>query len=217
MSTVQIPAVAPRRTGEPEPDLTSMYVIHRAMLGDLRRLTELLSGAAVGHERQAALRRYTASMLVEIDHHHINEDELLWPLIERTAGQAVDLSPFTDDHELLAPALEACRRALHGDQKELGGLLASLLELLEEHIAEEERDLFPIVHRFVPYAAYAWVEKQVAKRATLPELAFTAPWLDRYATREEIERLLAGAGWPFRVLLAATRGGYARRERLVFG
>ncbi|MFI6599871.1 hemerythrin domain-containing protein [Nonomuraea sp. NPDC050536] len=115
MSTVQIPAVAPRRTGEPEPDLTSMYVIHRAMLGDLRRLTALLSGPVVIRgERLTAMRRYTASLLLEIHHHHVNEDELLWPLIERTAGQAVDLSPFTDDHETLAPLLEACRRALRG-------------------------------------------------------------------------------------------------------
>lgn len=214
MTTVKIPAVATRRNGEPEPDLTSMYVIHRAMLADLRRLTALLRETTA---TTPALRSYTASLLLEIHHHHANEDDLVWPLLERTAGQAVDLSPFTDDHRMLAPLLDSCRGALAGTPAELRRPLADLRDLLEEHIAEEERDLFPIISRYVPAPAYSWVEKQVAKRASFKQLLFTAPWLARYATREELDGLLAGAGWPLRVLLAAARAGYARRERLVFG
>lgn len=218
MTTVQIPAFAARRDSAPEPNLTSMYVIHRAMLADLRRLTELLSGPApITGARAGAVRRYTACLLVEIDHHHGNEDDILWPIIENTAGQAVDLSPFTDDHEALEPVLDRCRRALTAGRPALAKALAELHDLLDEHIAEEEADLFPIISRFVPHHAYVWVEEQVAKRATLRELTFTVPWLDRYATRAEIESLLAQAGWPFRLLLAVTRGRYARLERLAFG
>ncbi|MFI6299033.1 hemerythrin domain-containing protein [Nonomuraea sp. NPDC050790] len=218
MSTVQIPTFTPRHGGEREPDLTSMYVIHRAMLADLRRLTDLLARpGALGVARTAAMRGYVSSLLVEIDHHHANEDDLLWPIIERTAGRAVDLSLFTDDHEALEPLLRRCREAVPGHPATLGAELTGLLALLDAHIAEEESDLFPIVSRFVPYQAYAWVEKQVARRATVKELTFTVPWLARHATEPELDGLLAEAGLPFRVLLALTRGGFARRERLLFG
>ncbi|MEO3888618.1 hemerythrin domain-containing protein [Nonomuraea sp. B5E05] len=218
MDTVRIPAVAPRQDGEREPDLTSMYVIHRAMLADLRRLIDVLGGTApLTGARNRAARAYAASVLTEVHHHHANEDDLLWPIVERTAGHAVDLSPYTDDHQALGPVLDRCRAALHGDRHVLKRALAELVEFLDEHIAEEESDLFPIISRFVPYEAYAWTERQVAKRASFGQLCFTAPWLLRHATEDEAERLLAGAGAPLRVLVALVRGRYARRERAAFG
>lgn len=218
MRTVQIPAIAPRRTSEPEPDLTSMYVIHRAMLTDLRRLIKVLGGPArLRGSRDRAVRRYAGSILTEVHHHHANEDDLLWPIIARTAGHAVDLAPYTDDHEALAPVLDRCTTALGGDQRALGQALAALLDLLDDHIAEEESALLPIVARYVPYDAYVWAERQIARRASFGQLMFTAPWLVRHATAEEAARLLAGAGAPLRVLVALSRRGYARREREAFG
>ncbi|MEU4225476.1 hemerythrin domain-containing protein [Nonomuraea sp. NPDC026600] len=219
MSTVRkIPAVASREDGEPRPDLTSMYVIHRAMLTDLRRLTELLARPAeLGVARSRAVRGYVASLLTEVDHHHADEADLLWPVIERAAGQAVDLAPYTDGHQALGPLLDRCRAALTGDLGALGRELGELLGLLDEHIAEEESELFPIVLRFVPFDAFVRVEKQVAKRAALREPTFTAPWLFRHATPEETARLLKGAGRPLRLLAAATRPGHIRRERQIFG
>ncbi|TDB93958.1 hemerythrin domain-containing protein [Nonomuraea longispora] len=218
MNTVRIPAVAPRHDGEREPDLTSMYVIHRAMLTDLRRITEVLGGTdPLTGGRNEAVRAYAASVLTEVHHHHANEDDLLWPIIERTAGHAVDLSPYTDDHQALGPVLDRCRAALRGERHVLRSRLAELTDFLDEHIAEEESDLFPIIFRFVPYDAYAWAERQIAKRASFGQLTFTAPWLLRHATRDEGNRLLAGAGAPLRILLAMTRGRYARHERAAFG
>ncbi|WP_250905781.1 hemerythrin domain-containing protein [Nonomuraea sp. NEAU-A123] len=212
------PAVASREDGEPSPDLTSMYIIHRAMLTDLRRLTELLARPAeLGAARSRAVRGYAASLLTEIDHHHADEAELLWPVIERATGQAVDLAPYTDGHQALGPLLDRCRAALTGDLGTLGRELGELLGLLDEHIAEEESELFPIILRFVPFDAFVRVEKQVAKRATLRELTFIAPWLLRHATPEEATRLLKGAGRPLRMLAGATRRGYTRRERQIFG
>ncbi|HUR07151.1 MAG TPA: hemerythrin domain-containing protein [Nonomuraea sp.] len=219
-SPARQPAGSPARrpAGAPLPDLTSMYVIHRAILTDLRRLTELLARTAeLGGARDRAVRGYAASLLTEVGHHHANEHDLLWPVIERAAGQAVDLAPYTDDHQALGPLLDRCRAALTGDLGALGRELGELLELLGEHIAEEESELFPIVFRFVPFEAFVWVEKQVAKRATLRELSFAAPWLLRHATPEEAARLLKRGGRPLRLLAAATRPGYTRRERQIFG
>ncbi|MCA2222787.1 protein kinase domain-containing protein [Nonomuraea aurantiaca] len=199
-------------------DLTSMYVVHRAMLTDLRRLAELLTGPAeLGAARGRAVRGYAAALLTQVGHHHANERDLLWPAIERAAGQSVDLTSYATGRQAFGPLLARCRAALTGEPGALGRELSELLEPLEEHLAEEESELFPIVFRFVPFDAYVRVERQVARRATLRELAFTTPWLLRHATPEEAARLLKRAGGPLRLLAAATGPGYTRRERQIFG
>ncbi|HEX4813848.1 MAG TPA: hemerythrin domain-containing protein, partial [Nonomuraea sp.] len=96
------------------------------MLGDLRRLAEDRGG------QDGAIRRYTTLLLSEIDHHHSNEDDLLWPVIERTAGQAVDLAFFTDDHIALETILTRCRAVLAKDLTQLRKALGELHEMLAE-------------------------------------------------------------------------------------
>ncbi|MGW4797272.1 hemerythrin domain-containing protein [Nonomuraea sp. NPDC004297] len=205
--TIQIPAVAVRRPEDPEPDLTAMYVIHRAMLGDLRRLAEDHGGG------DAAIRRYATLLLFEVDHHHTNEDDLLWPVIERAAGRAVDLAPFTDDHLALEAVLARCRAALTGDLKRLRQSLGELHAMLVEHIADEESEVFPIIKRFVPADAYQWCEDRIARRAGLGQMRFTVPWLSSWASSEELDGMLRRVGSRFRLALALTRGRYQRLER----
>ncbi|WP_202637788.1 hemerythrin domain-containing protein [Bailinhaonella thermotolerans] len=220
MRQIRIPPVAPRRPGEPEADLTALVVIHRAMLTDLDRLAAMLSSPGeppASPERAAAVRDYTASLLTEIDHHHVNEDDVLWPVIERSAGQVIDLGPLTDDHHALAPVLARCRSVLHRDDRTLGRALGELRDLLADHIGDEEREVFPVIRRHVPRAALAWVAKTIEKRAPLRQMVFTVPWLARHAEPAELDRLLRDAGPPARLLLAATRRRWRARERLVFG
>ncbi|GAA3155292.1 protein kinase domain-containing protein [Nonomuraea roseoviolacea] len=199
------------------PDLTASYVAHRAMLADLGRLTELLPEAgAVSAAREAATRWYTRSLLSAI-HHHVHGDEALWPLVARAAGDAFDLSPYAGGHEALGPLMERCRAAVDGDLARLGRELKPVLDLLAEHIAGEEAELFPIITERVPPAAWARAERRVAGQVPVRQMAFRVPWLDRHATGEETERILAGSGRSSRMFLALTRPGYRRRERLAFG
>jgi hypothetical protein len=86
-----------KTAAEPEPDLTSMVVVHRAIRQDLRRLAACLAeiaGRGSSPSQARAIGRYTAALLAEIRAHHENEDEVLWPVIAATAGQAVDLAPL---------------------------------------------------------------------------------------------------------------------------
>jgi hypothetical protein len=104
MTTAPSFALRARTTEEPEPDLTSIVVIHRAIRQDLRRLAACLGQIAASGapgSRSHAIWRYTAALLAQIRTHHQNEDEILWPVIAATAGQAIDLAPLTDDHQAL--------------------------------------------------------------------------------------------------------------------
>ncbi len=214
-----------KTAAEPEPDLTSMVVVHRAIRQDLRRLAAGLAeiaGRGASPSQARAISRYTAALLAEIRAHHETENEVLWPVIAATAGQAVDLAPLTDDHRAIDAAVGrasqalACFRAQPGTHAELPASVASLRDMLDEHIADEEEQILPAMRRYLPAEAYRWCEKQIQRKASLTGIQFTAPWLARYSQPDELSRRLATGGWRAQILLAAGRPGYARLERRAF-
>jgi hemerythrin-like domain-containing protein len=203
-----------------------MVVIHRAIRQDLRRLAACLSETAVRSapsSQARAIGRYTAALLDQIRAHHQNEDDIIWPMIAATAGQAVDLTPLTDDHQTIKAAASRAGQALASlgaapdAFAELHVSVSELRDMLEEHIADEEEQIFPAMRRYLPASAYRWCQKQIQRKASPTGLRFTAPWLARYARPDELSRLLAAGGWPARIVLPATRPGYARLERRAFG
>ena len=202
-----------------------MVVVHRAIRQDLRRLAACLAeiaGRGARPSQARAIGRYTGALLAEIRAHHENEDEVLWPVIAATAGQAVDLAPLTDDHRAIEAAVGRASRALasfRAEPRRLAELPASvtyLRDMLDEHIADEEEQILPAMRCYLPAEAYRWCETQIQRTAPRSRLRFTAPWLARYAQPDELSRLLATGGWSARILLAATRPGYARLERRAF-
>lgn len=215
-----------RSAGDPQADITSLVVIHRAICQDLRRLAVFLGEIAAAEappSRARAVCRYTAALLAAIRAHHENEDGIVWPVIAAAAGPAVDLTPLTDDRQAIEAAVGKASRALAafnadpGMCAELRVSVSGLRDMIDEHIADEEQQIFPVMRRYLRAEAYRWCEKQIQRKASLPGLRFTAPWLARYAQPDELSRLLAADGWPARVLLAAARPGYARLERQAFG
>jgi iron-sulfur cluster repair protein YtfE (RIC family) len=215
-----------KTAAEPEPDLTSMVVVHRAIRQDLRRLAARLAeiaGRAVPPSQARDIGRYTAALLAEIRAHHENEDEVLWPVIAATAGQAVDLAPLTDDHRAIEAAVGRASQALAsfraqpGTPAELPASVTNLRDMLDEHIADEEQQILAAMRRYLPADAYRWCQQQMRRKAAPHRLRFTAPWLARHARPDELNRLLATGGWPARIVLAATRPRYARLERQAFG
>jgi len=215
-----------RSAGDPQPDLTSMVVTHRAIREDLDRLAALL-GEIAGHDlpprRARAIGCFTRALLAEICAHHQDEDDIVWPLIAATAGQAVDLAPLTDDHRAIEAAVGRVSRALASlrvdpdTPAELRVSISDLRDMVADHMADEEQQIFPAMRRYLSAGAYRWCEQQIRERASRSALRFTVPWLARHAQPDELPRLLAARGWPARIVLVATRPGYARLERRAFG
>jgi hemerythrin-like domain-containing protein len=219
------PTLRPRTSREPEPDLTSLVVTHRAIRQDLGRLAGGL--AAIGWDvppaQARAVCRYAAALLAAIRAHHDSENDIIWPLIAATARQAVDLAPLADDRLVIEESWGRAQRALACFAAEPGAstaaLQASISELRElagEHIADEEAQLLPAMRRYLPAEAYRWGERQIMRKATAPGPRFTVPWLARHACDGELRPLLAAGGWRVGIVLAFSRH-YARLERRAFG
>lgn len=230
MTTAPAPrTVTPRRPGEPVVDLLHLRVIHVVMLRDLRRLTALADDVAAGAtrldaRRARALQRWIGRSMTSIHHHHAAEDEVLWPVIEGSAGSAVDLTELTDDHSVLDPRMDRIRAAAaalasaptsEDAATALAVGLADLRDLLEEHIADEERTVFPVMEEHVSTTDWDRVKVEVGKRDS--DLPFVLPRIADAATPEQLATLLREAGPVFRVLLALLQPGYRRFERTVFG
>jgi iron-sulfur cluster repair protein YtfE (RIC family) len=217
----QLPTLRQRAAGEPEPDLTRMVLVHRAIGADLGRLTASVDELAGNRGTPApgrlrAIRQYAAALLTEIAGHLDNEEEIVWPVLAAAALQAVDLSPLTDDHRAIGATAGRVSQAL-GSPGELRGPLRELLDMLDEHMADEEQQVFPAMRRYLHAETYRWCEIQAQRAASLTRLRFAVPWLARHAHADELNRLLAAGGWRARILLEITRPGYTRLERLAFG
>ena len=212
--------------GEPEPDLTSLVITHRAIGQDLGRLAasvaEMASrGAAPG--RELALQHYAAALVAQIRAHHRCEDEIVWPVIAAAAGQAVDLAPLIDDHQAIEEAADRVSRALglpghsHPALAEAGEALSALRDMVGEHMADEERQVFPVMRRYVRMQVGWWCQRQAFRTTRAGALPFRMAWLARYSQAGEMSCVLTAAGPRARIALVAGRPRYARLERQAFG
>jgi iron-sulfur cluster repair protein YtfE (RIC family) len=210
------------------PDLTGFTMVHRAMLTDTGRLADLTARlartpAAIGAQRVPALTTHVTYLAREIHHHHTREDEVLWPVIQAAAGQAVDLAAFSDDHKLLDPVLTRLRETVVAFAAQppvriaaLATAAAELSAMLHEHIPEEERDVFPVIRTYVPAGAWRQAERRMGKGVTLRHAGWLIPWIEHHATEPERRYLRREAPLPFRVLLRLNRGKFAALHRKAF-
>lgn len=228
MKPTRLVTITARRPGDPEPDLLGISLAHRAMVTDVGRIAALTSAFADGRltcapRRARAVARYVVLLCDSVHHHHTTEDEVLWPVIEAAADGCVDLTELTEDHAALDPRLDRLRalaagfRLNVGDRDSAAPLAAGLTELhtlLHEHIADEEREIFPVIRQYVSVDDWAAVEK-VAQRGG--RMSFDGPRTvavmterERVVLSETISPLLRGL-----ITLMSVR--HRRFDRRVFG
>lgn len=77
--------------------------------------------------------------------------------------------------------------------------------------------MLPVISRYVSVPDWEAAEQQMRAGMSFRHLAWALPWMERVATPQELASVLAKGGRVLRLLLVLTRGGYRRRERLIFG
>ena len=226
MKTPQPVTVTPRQPHEPEPDLIGITLAHRAMLTDVGRLVAAVTAIGEGRQRCStrraqAIARYTDLLCESIHHHHTVEDTVLWPVIDACAKDIVDLAELTEDHAALDPRLEIIGHRANafrvaGDRRTaalLGAELADLRNLLAEHVAEEERDIFPVIRQYVSVADWQEVEKTAQRTG---RLTFDGPRTVGAATDDERAVLAKEVSPVLRLVLTVLAWRHRKFEDEVF-
>ena len=204
-------------------DLAGIRIAHRIMRRDARALAGLAARWADGTDplvgrRRRIYGRWIDGLCRDIHHHHATEDDHLWPVLERHAGAEIDLAPLSDDHAALDPVLAEVRAAFAtaaagGRVAALAERLTFLADLLDEHIGEEERDLFPVILGYVPLAEWKVVER--AAQTGGPGVRYALPRIVDVATPEEMAGLTAEAPRALVLLMRLLLPRYRREQALL--
>ena len=228
MQPTRLVNVTARRPGDPEPDLLGISLAHRAMVTDVGRVATLSSAFADGGmtctpRRARAVARYVNLLCDSVHHHHTTEDQILWPVIEASAGGSVDLTELTEDHATLDPRLDRLRalaagfRLNVGDKESAAPLAAGLTELhglLHEHIADEEREIFPVIRQYVSVDDWAAVEKAAQRSG---RMSFDGPRTVAVMTEQERVALSETVSPILLALITVLSVRHRRFDRRVFG
>jgi hemerythrin-like domain-containing protein len=183
------------------PDTRDMIVVHnvfRRLFGDLPGLIRAVPDGDTA--RAATLCAFVEELATGLHQHHTTEDELLWPvLLERVQLDRGAVLCAEEQHERVHELLEVVHvelvpfraAARAPDRDALADTLAELAAVLGEHMADEERDVLPLVEQHLSVAE--WTAVGASARAKIPT-----------------DRLLVQLGWMLDGLPAGERRAFLR-------
>ena len=151
-------------------------------------------------------------------------------LLARVPEYAVYSDSLADDHHELDRMIDSLREALaywaaftadtdaaRDARFAALDLAVELRDFLETHLAIEDADVLPMVHRHFSFEEYAELEKQAGKAITIRQAMFTAPWYMATVDPETAAKTLHEAPIALKVIHFLARRSYARLVAKAFG
>jgi hypothetical protein len=151
---------------------------------------------------------HAREVLDMLHHHHLGEDELLWPRLSARTRFNTDLIARMDSqHHGLAVLLELAATALPAwedaptahTSTPLTTLLEQISTGLDEHFEEEEAEILPIVERVITAAEYQEVGQRGLVSIPLTRRLIVLGYLLEDATPRERTDFLAAIPAPARL------------------
>lgn len=190
-------------------------MVHRVFRREFRILPGLVRAARPGDlARAEVLGEHLGHVAGALSHHHLSEDELVWPLMLSRATLHAELinrmeAQHARLHEPLAGIEEVLPRwqatAAAADRDLLADLIAQASVALDEHLTDEERDVCPLIEEHLTPAEWHAVGER--GRQSIPSgklaLVFVGAILEE-ASPDERRRFLAELPAPARVLWRLT-------------
>ncbi|MFG1604396.1 hemerythrin domain-containing protein [Actinoplanes sp. NPDC049265] len=141
-------------------DSRDMIGAHDAIRRQFADLPGLISGVAGGDERGTAVVAAHVLLMAEFLHaHHASEDAHVWPkLLDRCPTEVRPVvATMESQHGLVDRELQALTAAARrwsasadaGDRDALAGVADRLLAPLREHLALEEKEVLPLIDRYL--------------------------------------------------------------------
>lgn len=163
------------------PDVTMMYVVHRAFRRELARMQAAAAQATNSHMRRA-LRGSWTTFNRYLTIHHTAEDEMLWPPMRAKLGSCSQdlhlLDEMLDEHSRLEPLLRDIDNALcQTAPADLASLIAELTGVLVSHFEHEEMAALPLVTQTLSTREWDDFSDDQRNRIGLRGAGWFFPWL----------------------------------------
>jgi hemerythrin-like domain-containing protein len=202
-------AMNARTTAQKLCDTSDMVIVHRMFRRECALLPKLVAAVAGGDVARArAVAGHAREVLDMLHHHHVGEDELLWPRLSvRTRFHADLLARMDSQHQGLAVLLEHAATAFAEWQDAptahtsapLTTLLEQLSTGLNVHFDEEEAEILPIVERVLTAVEYQEVGRRGLLSIPITRRLIVLGYLLEEATPEERTVFLAAIPRPVRL------------------
>ena len=213
-------------------DLTGYLAIHQAMRVANDQLVRGIGSARTADpERAEALARWFRGYSDELRTHHHIEDDIMFPeLLARAPDYAVYSEALAGDHLQLDRIIDSLREALaywaafttESDAARDArfaalDLAVELRDFLETHLAIEDADVLPMLHRHFTLEEYAELEKQAGRAITIRQAFFTAPWYMATVDPQTAAKTWHEAPIALKIIHFVARRSYARLVNKAFG
>jgi hemerythrin-like domain-containing protein len=214
-------------TNQPMADVRDMYMAHAALRREFRLLPQLIRDVTPGDTVRAQIVGAHAELMCRILHtHHEGEDVLLWPkLLQRAGEEALAIVPTMEEqhhaidraHGEAAGLLPGWRSIGHGGEA-LADAFESLLTLLVDHMATEEKLVLPLAEKHVTAAEWRQLGEHGLAGIPKKELPLTFGMAMYEGDPAVIRAVLVHAPLPVRLLVPVIgRRRYAAHARRVHG
>ncbi len=210
-------------------DMTMMYVMHHAFRRDLRALTAAAAATPLSSRStwRALARRWDLFAYV-LHHHHTGEDNGYWPLLaERVDSSDLwTLEEMEAEHAAIDPLLAECgvgfarlahrtaRVASERDRVTLVETLRQAVDHLDAHLAHEETEAIPLLHRHITPAEDERIEAEHFRAGVpLSKVAEIVPWALHELPDDVRDRVFTLTGPAYRLMWLLTRDRFERQNR----
>jgi Hemerythrin HHE cation binding domain len=184
-----------------EIDFTMMYVTHRALQRDVRRLSAAL---AEGRTHTPGVKAGWDNFKQQLHLHHTVEDEDLWPrLYDAVANRPVDLAMLREmeaEHAILDPLLDSIDVGLAGADGAPEAQIEDLVGALDGHFEHEEQSALPLIQSVLTPEDWRSFGETMRERQGVKGAAVYVPWIVDGATAEERSRFFAQLPAPVKVM-----------------
>lgn len=183
-----------------EIDFTMMYVTHRALQRDVRRLSAAL---AEGRTQTPGVKAGWDNFKYQLHLHHTVEDEDLWPRLYGAVADRPDelamLHEMEAEHAILDPLLDSIDAGLAGADGAPGVQVEDLVGALDGHFEHEENSALPLIQSVLTPADWRSFGETMRKRQGPKGAAVYVPWVIDGASAEERDRFFSQLPAPVKV------------------
>lgn len=206
-------------------DAFEMALVHRVFRSELKSAPDLIRLAQPGQRgRRAHVSGHISNVLAALHHHHLAEDEVLWPILHaRVPRRTEDIQRMETDHARMAELVGSVEKRLASwsaasdstaadcaAQVQAAQMLISEVEklanLVDEHLRSEERLIVPLINEHITDSEWRATTARGASFLNIRNLRFGVAFVGMVlaeCTADERRRFLAEMPPPRRLLVKA--------------